>query len=141
MNTFSMLFIRSMTEGYVFTAVCLFGGGGVPQSMVPCPFLGYPCLWFHVPSGGRGLGYIMVGTGASPWLEHRLDMGTPLDWGTPLHSWDWVPLAGTGLPPPPQDWLCQGRYAFCGFRQENFLILCLFWSKKSMSQHMQQPSS
>ena len=90
---------------------------------------GYPVLsqvlpWGQVVPQDRsswlGLGYIMVGTGASPWLEHRLDMGTPLDWGTPLHSWDWVPLAGTGLPPTPRTCYARDALPFVAFGRRIF---------------------
>ena len=49
--------VRSTTEGYILTCVCLFsgggGGGGTPWPPVPGSF---PGLWSNVLSGGAGEG-------------------------------------------------------------------------------------
>ena len=81
-----------VSEGWpkVMSLVCSHGGGtlvrfpvlspnsgprsflGVPQSLVPCQFWGYPSLWSHVHSGGTpvvSLGMPPEWTGVTlPWL-------------------------------------------------------------------------
>ena len=140
--------IRRMEQGNVFSLFTP-GVGGTPvrfplPSPVPCPFLGakgtqswpggYPSLWFHVPSWGGTP--ILAGEVPQSWLGGGVpqswprglpqDRGTPKgrgspsqDRGTPGQDWAPPPPARTGVPP---NRLRCGRYASCGFTQEDFLV-------------------
>ena len=132
-------------------SVCPHLGGGRPQSQVlsqvsgPISFLG------GTPASGPmsflGGGPVLVWKGV-PQSQMGLEYPTP-GWGypTPVLAWgnlkleypqpgqNWVPPARTGLDTPqartglgyhPEDWLPCGRYASCGFPQEDFLVYLLF---------------
>ena len=72
---------------------------GVPQSLVPCPFWGYPRA-----------GVPPARTGVPP----------SQNWGTPQPGLD-TPQPGLGYSPFPYR-LCCRWYALCGFPRENFLV-------------------
>ena len=69
------------------------------------PSRGYPNIWSHAPSGR---GYSSPGQGQYP---------SPVG-GTPVLAGD----TRTGVPPSARDRLRCGRYASCGFPQEDFLV-------------------
>ena len=95
--------IRRMGESNIFSLfLSPHPGGGI---QAPGSF---PGVWFQVLSS-RGIPDRARGTPRQGYLHPRLG----------------YPLARTGLPPP-QDRLCCGRYASCGFPQEDFLVLLLF---------------
>ena len=129
-----------MREGNVFSLSTT--GEGVPQSQVPSkvtgprPFPGgtpvpgsFQGFWSQVLSGGtpipaEGTPVLPGGVPQSwPGGTTVLTGGTPvLAGGTPGQEY---PLVRTGLEYP-QDRLCSGRYALCGFPQEAFLVMIMF---------------
>ena len=117
--------VRSTTQGYVFTGVCLFGGGG--QAPVPSPF----------PASGprsfrRGItpspvtGPVQSPVWGLAWGVPPSPVTGPVQspvpgpaWGTPARTGQGIsPRTGQGVPPPPPTrehvMLCRGRYASSG---------------------------
>ena len=101
-------------------------GQGVPQSQqegYPSPRQGVP----EVHSLITGQGYPSSGVPLWPgqdWVSPRQERtGVP---PPPGQDKTGVPQAMTRVPHSPRDWLCRGRYASCGFPQEDFLVLKSF---------------
>ena len=131
--------IGSMTGGYVFTGVCLFGGG-VPWPVVSPRRGGNPSQvsvldrghlgqgpsprWMGVPPGqdwmGVPPGQDWMGVLPCQGLDGVQPPPLGTGWGTPSQA-----RTGWGTPPPEQlclDGLCRGRHASCGFPQEDFIV-------------------
>ena len=123
-----------MTGSYVFTGICLLTRAGDTPVSGPRSL---PRLWFYVLSGGYPSLWSHVSSGGVPQFCHRACMGIPKDKGSPL--WDYGTTAGDWdtlqlqLGNLPQDWLLRGRYASCGFLQEDFLVYICFKINVGMS--------
>ena len=121
--------VHNAMGGYVFIGVCLltsWGGYTIPisshntsTSSMSFWGRGYPSEWSQVRMGEYpGVTPTPSWDGVPPG---QVRMGGTSRWGTPVLGWGTVP------PPPPQDRLCLdrlcfGRYASCGFPQEDFLV-------------------
>ena len=109
--------IRIRRMGKVMFSVCSLPEGGTPVRLpVPSPDSGPRSFPGSYPVSSamslRGAGYpsLLIRTGV-PLLASQ-------DWGT-------FPTQDSGTPPPNR--LHCGRYASCGFPQEDLLVLCVGW--------------